>query len=302
MKILLLGKEGQVGSALECTLDQVGNLLAWDQESADLEQPVDLRAKIRAKAPDVIVNAAGYTAVDRAESEPDKAYRINAEAVEALASYASETGTVLIHYSTDYVFDGTKQAPYTETDRPNPLSVYGQSKFAGEEAIRRSGCRHFLLRTSWVFATEGNNFPRTILKLATERDRLTIVDDQVGAPTSARLMANVTLQILERIKDGRERLDGVTGTYHVCAQGETSWYDYARYIMDQARALGFETRVTPEGITPVATAEYRQAARRPPNSRLNTDKLASWLGIRMPPWETEVARVVREIVLERRTA
>jgi dTDP-4-dehydrorhamnose reductase len=272
-----------------------------DRTTADLATPHNLAEKVRAASPTVIVNAAGYTAVDRAEEEPEQAYRVNAEAVETLANSARASGACLIHYSTDYVFDGSKGEPYDETDLPNPLNIYGKSKLAGEQAIRTSGCAHFLFRTSWVFAARGDNFPGTILRLAREKEELQVVDDQIGIPTSARLIADVTRRVLVRIKDGVDRLDEVSGVYHLCSQGAASWYDYACFVVGQARELGYKMRVGPDGIRACRTAEHPRPAVRPSDVRLKTDKLESWLGMPMPPWETEVSRVVTEIVQEQTT-
>lgn len=302
MKILLLGKTGQVGGELLGLLSPTEEVIAWDRASADLEDLEGLEDKVGSLVPSVIVNAAAYTAVDRAESEPARAYRVNAEAVEVLARYARASGACLVHYSTDYVFDGTRGKPYIETDTTNPLSVYGKSKLAGEEALRKSGCRHYILRTSWIFAATGQNFPRTILRLATERRELRVVDDQVGAPTSARLVAQVTRDVLRLLRDDPQSLERTAGTYHLSASGETTWYDYARYIVTEAARLGFEMRLDPSQVIPVPSAEYPQAAARPLDSRLDSNKLESWLGIALPTWQTGVGRVVGALVSQRTRA
>ena len=299
MKILILGAHGQVGWELARTLPALAPVDAWDRASADLEDLDGLAAKVRRAAPAIIVNAAAYTDVDRAESEPGRAYRVNAEAVEVLSACAKELDGYLIHYSTDYVFDGTKESPYVETDRPNPLGVYGQTKLAGEEAIRRSGCRHLLFRTSWVFAARGRNFPRTILRRAAEEEELRIVEDQFGAPTRASLIAGITRRALERVVEGKPGEDGPAGTYHIASRGETSWYEYARFLLEEALKHGYKTRLRGEGILPIPTSEFPRPAMRPGNSRLNTGKLESWLGVTPEPWQTGVAAAVREIVSER---
>jgi dTDP-4-dehydrorhamnose reductase len=295
MKILILGANGQAGRELARVLASVGTVAAWDRASADLEDLPGLAGKVRAAAADVIVNAAAYTAVDRAESEPDRAFRVNAEAVGILAGCARESGAWLVHYSTDYVFDGTSDRPYAETDAAHPLNVYGRSKLAGEESVRASGCRHLIFRTSWVFAPRGQNFVSTILRLAADKELLRIVRDQIGAPTSARLIGEVTRRALESI----DQTPCPEGTYHVAARGEASWHEYACFIVEEARRLGYKMRVGPDRIMPVPTSDYPQPAARPANSRLNTGKLESWLGIALPAWQTEVARAIGEIVSER---
>lgn len=292
MKILILGANGQVGWELRRLLARSGGVTAWDRSDADLEDTARLRSRLLGASPDVIVNAAAYTAVDRAETDCEAAFRVNAEAVGVLAESARETGAWLVHYSTDYVFDGEKSGPYVETDAPNPLSVYGRSKLGGEVAIRESGCRHLVLRTSWVFASRGRNFLKTILGLAAERDELRIVDDQQGAPTGARLIAEATRTAIERLAAG----DAAGGTYHLAARGGTTWCGYARFVIGEARRLGCPMRVRDDRIVPIPTAAYPQPARRPLNSTLNTDKIVAWLGIQLPPWQAGVREALMEIV------
>lgn len=293
MKILILGANGQVGWELRSALEPLGAPIPWDVAEANLEDEEELGEKLGELSPDVIVNAAAYTAVDRAESDSDRAFRVNAGAVGVLARYVKESGSWLVHYSTDYVFDGQKEAPYLETDAPGPLSVYGRTKLAGENVIRQSGCRHLLLRTSWVFGSHGQNFLKTILRLAADREELRIVDDQCGAPTGARLIAGITRKALERLLGG-DPAGG--GTYHLAAKGETSWHGYASFVVEEARRLGFETRAGAGQILPIPTSDYPQPARRPLNSRLNTDKIESWLGITLPSWQAGVREAVGEII------
>jgi dTDP-4-dehydrorhamnose reductase len=291
MNILILGTDGQVGGELARGLGSLGRLTTWSRRDQDLTDTEGLESRVRSENPEVILNAAAYTAVDRAESEPALAFRVNRDAVGVLARTASDTGALLVHYSTDYVFDGGKASAYTETDAPNPLNTYGRSKLAGEEAIRASGCRHLIFRTSWVFAARGNNFIRTVLRLASERDELRIVGDQHGAPTGARLIAEVTRRAL-----GRAGAGSGEGTYHLAAGGETTWHAYARFVVEEWRRLGGQPRVPTDRILPIAAADYPQPAARPSNSRLDTGRLESWLGPELPRWEDGVRDAVREIV------
>jgi dTDP-4-dehydrorhamnose reductase len=295
MKILLLGMNGQVGWELQRALAPLGELVALDFDSpgtlrADFTQPEALAATVRAVAPRIIVNAGAHTAVDRAESEAALARCINAAAPAVLAREAASLGAWLVHYSTDYVFDGSGTTPRDEQTPTAPLNVYGQSKLEGEHAIRASGCAHLLLRTSWVYAARGGNFARTMLKLAAERDTLQVIDDQVGAPTGAELLADVTAHAL-RVALQRPEL---SGTYHAVAQGETSWYGYAQHVIDFARAAGQPVRVARDAILPVPTTAFATAARRPLNSRLDTTKLRLAFGLQLPPWQSGVERMLRE--------
>jgi dTDP-4-dehydrorhamnose reductase len=295
MKILLLGANGQVGWELRRSLAPLGQIMACDRTTADLEDLDGLSAIIRDHGPGVIVNAAAYTAVDKAESEPDKARRINADAVERMASEAMRLDATLIHYSTDYVFDGSKSGAYVETDTPGPLSVYGKTKLEGEDAIRSCGCRHMIFRTSWVYAPRGSNFARTMIRLARERDEIRVVADQFGAPTSAELIADITALALYRIAYDPVFPDRVTGTYHLSPAGETSWHGFATYLLSEARKSGLPLRVTPEQVQPITTEEYPLPAPRPMNSRLETGKLSKTLGISLPPWEYHGRRLISEL-------
>ena len=294
MKLLLLGKNGQVGRALVPVLAQLGQLSAFGHAEADLAQPGELPRLIATEAPDVIVNAAAYTAVDRAETEPDRARLVNAEAVALLADAAQRTGAWLIHYSTDYVFDGTNTRPYVETDAPAPLNVYGATKSRGDLAIGQSGCRHLIFRVGWVYADGASNFPRTMLRLARERDELRVVGDQVGAPTSARLIADVTGRAVARL--GTVAPAAVSGLYHLAASGAVSRADYARFLIAEARHRGMELRLGPDGIADCASADYPTPATRPLNSRLDTAKLRATFGLDLPDWESDARRWVENAV------
>ncbi|MBL0720683.1 dTDP-4-dehydrorhamnose reductase [Piscinibacter sp. Jin2] len=296
MKILLLGKGGQVGWELQRALAPLGELVALGTQSqdlaADFRQPEALAATVQAVRPDVIVNAAAYTAVDKAESEPAVAAAINAEAPGVLAREAAALGATLLHYSTDYVFDGSGDTPRDEDAATGPLSVYGQTKLDGEEAIRASGCRHLILRTSWVYAARGGNFAKTMLRLAGERDKLTIIDDQIGAPTGAELLADLSAHALRRLA----RQPALAGTYHAVAGGEVSWHGYACHVIEWARAHGHALRVPPDAILPIPTLAYPTPARRPLNSRLDTRKLRAAFDLELPHWQTGVDRMLSEVL------
>ncbi len=296
MRILLLGMNGQVGWELQRSLAPLGELVALDFDSpgphsADFTRPDALAATVRALAPQVIVNAAAHTAVDKAESEPGLARTINALAPAVLAREAAALGAWLVHYSTDYVFDGSGSAPWTEESPTGPLSVYGQTKLEGEQAIRASGCAHLILRTSWVYAARGGNFARTMLRLAAERDRLSVIADQIGAPTGADLLADVTAHAL---RSALAR-PGLAGTYHAAAAGETSWHGYACHVIGFAREAGQKVLVEQQHITPIATSDYPTPARRPLNSRLDTHKLRQTFGLALPDWRVGVERMLREV-------
>jgi len=297
MKILLLGKNGQVGWELQRALAPLGELVALDFDSpgplsADFSKPESLAATVRAVAPDIIVNSAAHTAVDKAESEPDLARALNATAPGVLAREAAATGAWLMHYSTDYVFDGSGSTPWTETSPTGPLSVYGATKLEGEDAIRASGCRHLIFRTSWVYAARGGNFAKTMLKLAKERDALTVIDDQVGSPTGADLLADLTAHAL-RAALARPAL---AGTYHAVAQGETSWHGYARHVIEFARAAGQPIKVAADAVRAVPTSAFPTPARRPGNSRMDTRKLRDSFGVALPSWQTGVERMLTEVM------
>jgi dTDP-4-dehydrorhamnose reductase len=274
LRILLTGANGQVGWELKRTLAPLGDLTALGRAELDLTQPERILEVVRAAKPEIIVNAAAYTAVDKAESERDAAFAVNAAAPGTLAEEAKRTGALLVHYSTDYVFDGAKSSPYVENDAPNPLNVYGASKLAGERAIGKSGCRHLILRTSWVYGPRGSNFFLTMLRLARERPELRVVDDQVGVPTSSLAIARATAQLLPL--DAR-------GLYHVSAAGETSWCGFARAILARA---GIATPVVPIG-----TGDYPTPARRPRNSRLDCSRLRADFGLTLAPWEEQLSEV-----------
>lgn len=296
MKILLLGKNGQVGWELQRSLAPLGDLVALDRTGADglcgdLADLEGIAATVRRVAPDVIVNAAAYTAVDRAESEPELAMRINAQAPGVLAEEARKLGAWLVHYSTDYVFDGSGNRPWRETDTTGPLSVYGRSKLEGEQAV--AVCpKHLIFRTSWVYAARGANFAKTMLRLAGKRDQMRVIDDQKGAPTGAELLADVTAHAL-RAAQGRPELAGV---YHLAAAGETSWYEYARFVIEYARSAGQPIRVSPEAIEAIPTSAYPTPAKRPLNSRLDTHKLQAAFGLVLPEWQAGVEHMLTEIV------
>jgi len=297
MKILLLGKNGQVGWELQRSLAPLGELIALDHDGApglsgDFANPDSLAATVRAVAPGLIVNAAAHTAVDKAESEPDFARALNALAPGVLAREAAALGALLVHYSTDYVFDGSGSAPWTEDAPTGPLSVYGRTKCEGEALIRASGCRHLIFRTSWVYAARGGNFAKTMLKLAAERDKLTIISDQHGAPTGAELLADVTAHAARMTLATPE----LAGTYHLAAAGETTWHGYARHVIEFARAKGVPIQVAAEAILPVPTSAFPTPAQRPANSRLATTKLQGAFGLRLPAWEQGVERMLTEIL------
>ncbi len=301
MSMLLLGKNGQVGWQLQRALAPLGHLIALDRQGlpaqdglpalcGDLGQPDALAATVRTLRPQVVVNAAAHTAVDKAESEADVAHTLNAAAPAALALACADVGAVLVHYSTDYVFDGSGEQAWAEDDATGPLSVYGASKLAGEQAIRASGCRHVIFRTSWVYAARGGNFAKTMLRLAQERDALTIVADQFGAPTGAELIADVTAQALVQLRaDGRK-----SGTYHLAAAGTTSWFDYAQAVFALAQQIKPDLVLTAKQVSPVPSSAFVTAAKRPHNSRLNCAKLEAAFGLRMPAWQDGVARMLAE--------
>jgi dTDP-4-dehydrorhamnose reductase len=296
VKILLLGKNGQVGRELQRALAALGEVVALDRDGkqelvGDLTDEAGLRATVAAVSPDVIVNAAAYTAVDRAESEPELAHRINATALEVLAREAAARDIWLVHYSTDYVFDGSGKRAWREDDSPGPLSVYGKSKLAGEKAILASGCRHLILRTSWVYHAHGENFARTMLKLATERERLTVIADQVGVPTGADLVADVTAHLVRCVLTNPAAHSG--GLYHLAAAGETNWHAYASFVIDEARRRGMTFKV--KEIVPIRSTDWQTPAVRPLNSRLDTTRLQTDFGLRFPDWQFGVMRLLDHI-------
>ncbi|MDP5238067.1 dTDP-4-dehydrorhamnose reductase [Uliginosibacterium sp. 31-16] len=297
-RILILGCGGQVGWELQRALAPLGEVIALDFDSTDycgdFSQPEAVAATVRAIRPDVIVNSAAHTAVDKAESEPDLARLLNATTPGAVAQVAAEIGALLVHYSTDYVFDGCGAAPRDETAPTGPLSVYGQTKLEGEQLIQQSGCRHLILRTSWVYAARGGNFAKTMLRLAGEREQLSIIADQIGAPTGADLLADVSAHAVKQYLGTRHAAAGSYpfGLYHCVAAGETNWYDYAQFVFAQARALGVELKV--REVSAIPTSAYPTPARRPLNSRLDTRKLQAAFGLTLPDWKAGVARMLRE--------
>ena len=295
MKILLFGKSGQVGWEMQRALAPLGEVVAAGRSEVDLEQPDRLRALIRQTAPDIIVNAAAYTAVDQAEMEPARAQRINSGAVAVMAEEMQRNDGWLVHYSTDYVFDGTSAAPYVETDAPAPQSVYGRTKLAGERAIAEAGCRHLIFRTSWVYSAHGGNFARTMLRLASARAELKVVCDQVGAPTGAELIADVTALTLQRLRFDPALAARASGIYHLTASGAASWHGYAQWLVREAARGGAALKVTPERVLPVTSAQYPVAAARPANSQLDTTKLCASFGLTLPAWQAGVMRLLAQL-------
>ena len=287
MKILLIGSNGQVGWELARTLLPLGEVVALNREQADLTDLEKLRVTVQTIQPDVIVNAAAYTAVDKAEAERDLAFFINMQAVDVLAQEAKKLKALLIHYSTDYVFDGTKEGIYFENDATNPLNVYGESKLAGEQAIQASGSDYLILRTTWVFAARGNNFVKSILRLAAERDELNIVADQIGAPTWARLIAESTAHIVRQAQQERGAKTFTSGIFNLTSAGETLWHGFAEKIVELAQL--------PCAVKPIPTSDYPTPAKRPANSRLSTEKLTQRFGLTMPTWETTLKLCLEEL-------
>jgi dTDP-4-dehydrorhamnose reductase len=290
MRILLLGKGGQVGWELQRSLAPLGTLVAHDFDTADFTQPAQVAALVASVAPDVIVNAAAHTAVDKAESETDVARLINATTPGLVAQEAAKLGALLVHYSTDYVFDGSGHEPRDELAATAPLSVYGLTKLEGEQAIVASGCRHLIFRTSWVYGARGGNFAKTMLKLAAERDALKVINDQLGAPTGADLLADVTAHAIR----GTLAKPELAGLYNLVAAGQTTWFDYARHVIEWARSQGTSIKVAPDAISAVPTTEYPTPAKRPLNSRLDTRKLQHAFGLSLPHWQAGVERMLTE--------
>ncbi|CEN56010.1 dTDP-4-dehydrorhamnose reductase [Candidatus Methylopumilus turicensis] len=293
MKILVTGKNGQVGFELMRSLATLGTVIGVDLKECDLSDSAAIDKLLEKVKPDLIVNPAAYTAVDKAESEPVIAHAINAKAPEILAKFASRRNIPIIHYSTDYVFDGLKEGTYTETDKINPKSVYGKSKALGEAAVRNNAPKHIILRTSWVFGSHGVNFLKTMLKLSQERDRLSIVSDQIGSPTSAALLADVTAIIAKQLFE-----PGACqkyGTYHLVTEGETSWHGYAQMVVARANKLGVNTKISSNAIQSIRTADYPLPAPRLANSRLDTTKIKTTFGVLLPTWQDEVIKVLEYI-------
>jgi dTDP-4-dehydrorhamnose reductase len=318
MKILLLGKNGQVGWELQRALSVLGEVTALDRHSGtepqghcgDLNDLAGLARTVQALRPDVIVNAAAHTAVDKAESEPHLARRLNAQAPTVLAQEAAQLGALLVHYSTDYVFNGSGDTPWLETDATSPLSVYGQTKREGEQGIAASGAPHLIFRTSWVYAARGGNFAKTMLRLASEREALSVISDQIGAPTGAELLADATAQAIRVFKGrGPDSSGDLSGLYHLSASGSTSWHGYAQFVIERARAkqaqgstpnqvgqAGQTIKVAPDAVQAIPTSAYPTPAQRPLNSRLNTQKFQTTFGLTLPHWQQGVARMLDEIL------
>lgn len=281
-KVILFGKGGQVGTELLRSMSHIGQIFAFDIDEIDFLDRDAIRKTVLTIQPDVIINAAAYTAVDKAETDRESAYKINGEAVKTLANVSRETFSLFVHYSTDYVFDGTKEG-YSEDDEPNPLNVYGESKLFGDNSIIESGCEYFIFRTTWVYALHGHNFARTILKLARDRERLEIANDQFGVPTSAELIADVTSYCIAK--------GGKSGVYNLVPKGVTNWHEYAMFIIELSRKYGIETAA--REIIPVPSSTYKTAAKRPSRSVLNTDKIRNEFGIVFPEWRVHAERFVK---------
>lgn len=294
MRIFLTGKNGQVGFELSRALAPLGQIIAVNRAECDLENESSLRAAIRDAEPDVIVNAAAYTAVDRAESETARANAINEAAPGIMGDEAARRGALLVHYSTDYVFDGKADGYYTEEAQTAPQSAYGRSKLAGERALAASGASHFIFRTSWVFGARGENFAKTMLRLAAERDELKVVADQVGAPTSAALIADVTAHAIRQAMVGKTTAPD--GVYHLVAGGETNWHEYAIYVIEAARRAGRPVKVAADAVLPTTSANYPAPACRPANSRLDTGKLSNTFNLVLPHWQQGLNHVLQQII------
>ena len=296
LKILLLGKNGQLGWELQRSLAPLGELIALDRHSTDfcgdLANLLGLAATVQQVRPGLIVNAAAHTAVDKAESEPALARTLNATAPGVLAQEAAALGALLVHYSTDYVFDGSGTRPWVETDTPAPLNVYGQTKLEGERLIQAACPHHLIFRTSWVYAARGGNFAKTMLRLAQERDSLNVIDDQFGAPTGAELLADVSAHAIRHVL----RSPHDAGLYHLAAAGETSWFAYAKYVLAQAELVQPAIKILGKTLQPVATSAFPTAARRPHNSRLDCTRVQTTFGLSLPPWQQGVARMLSQIL------
>ncbi|WP_445000705.1 dTDP-4-dehydrorhamnose reductase [Halomonas mongoliensis] len=306
MKILVTGGSGQVGFELQRSLCLLGSVLAPTRQELDLTNPKALDHWLEQHRPDLVVNAAAYTAVDKAEKEPALARRLNAELPAQLAEYSAERGQRLVHFSSDYVYPGSGSAPWQEDDETAPLSVYGRTKLEGDRAIQASGCEHLIFRTSWVYSARGHNFMKTMLRLGRERDTLKVVSDQVGAPTPARLIAQVTALALQGVFSSPHKPEGRSlltphGTYHLAPRGETSWHGFACEIFRQALAMGEDLAITPERVATIPTTEYPTPAQRPLNSRLNCQALEQALGITLPSWQKQLALTLAEHLNYHRT-
>jgi dTDP-4-dehydrorhamnose reductase len=293
MRSILFGKDGQVGQELQRVLLSFGDLIPLSRADCDLQDQDAINRILSQHSPNLIINAAAYTNVDEAERHENAAcaYAVNAHAVGTMAEYAQRTGALLVHYSTDYVFDGRSATPYSEYDPTDPINVYGYSKLAGEKAIFETGCEALVFRTSWVYSRHGRNFLKTMLKLATERDTLKVVDDQHGAPTSAELIADVTALAISAYRSGSL----AAGLYHLTASGETSWHGFARHIIDRAGKSGAALKLTADKVQAIPTEGYPTPARRPASSRLNIQKLAEGLRIQLPHWSLHADRTIDQL-------
>lgn len=298
-KILLLGAYGQVGWELQRSLVSLGEVKACSSSEANLENLESLSAIIDDYSPSIIVNAAAYTAVDNAESEVEKATQINAIATKFLAEKAKQLDAWFVHYSTDYVFDGNGQKAYKESDKTNPVSVYGKTKLQGEQFIQASECKHLIFRTSWVYASKGNNFAKTMIRLAQERDELKVVDDQIGAPTSAELIADITALCLYKIKQNKSQ--DLSGIYNLVPRGEVSWFGFAKYVIEQAVKQGVVFQVPAEKIQAIPSTDFPTPAQRPKNSRLDVSKIISAFELHIPHWHTHVDRLINELYFEKKS-
>ncbi len=295
MNILLTGKNGQVGFELQRALAPLGKVYAVGSAECDLSDASALRALIQSVKPQLIVNPAAYTAVDRAESEPDKARAVNAVAPGVMGEEAQRLGAAVVHFSTDYVFDGNQPTPYKETDAVGPQSVYGQTKLDGERALAQATPHHVILRTSWVVGAHGGNFAKTMLRLAAERDELKVVADQFGAPTSAALLADVTAHLARQVqREGAKAFP--FGTYHLAAGGETSWHEYAQFVIGEAVKAGQLIKATPDRVLPIPASAYPTPAKRPQNSRMDTSHIQSTFGLQLPPWQHGVSHILQQIL------
>jgi dTDP-4-dehydrorhamnose reductase len=299
VKILVTGKNGQVGHELMRTLKPLGDVIGVDVKECDFRQSAAIELMLQKIKPDIIVNPAAYTEVDKAESEPTTAHAINAQAPKILARYASRENIPMIHFSTDYVFDGKKELAYNEDDEPNPQSVYGKTKWLGEEAVRKMVAKHIILRTSWVFGSHGVNFLKTTIKLSKQRDKLGIVSDQYGSPTSARVLAESVAEIIKQLSEpGSYRK---YGTYNLVCKGQTSWHGYAQLVVETAAKIDSDIKIKPEQIKPLKTSEYPLPAVRPINSRLDTQKIIETFGLSLPTWQVEVKNVVDAVLKSDKT-
>lgn len=298
MRILLLGAKGQLGSELARKLDQVGELICCSRSEVDLADNQSVLDAINRIQPQIIVNAAAYTAVDKAESEVDLAFQINSAAVKVLANESVKRGIFLIHYSTDYVFDGNKTEPYCEDDATNPVNVYGASKLSGERAITESGCNHIIFRTTWVIGTDGNNFAKTMLRLMVERDVLSVINDQHGVPTSTSLISRVTMSAIKAISADKSWPSGI---YHLSPSGKTTWYDLTLLLIDLAEIKGMQLAIGSESVQAIPTIQYPTPAKRPLNSILDTCKIENQLEFAMPDWRSEFEEVANNIIEEYKT-